>query len=1130
MTQATIRQLIVNGIAATLEAQAATMANTNRNVISNYKGFMSCQPSYFNGTKGAVGLIRWFERTESVFFRSKCAEEDRVTFSTGTLTDDALSWWNAYAQPIGIEQANRITLTELKRLLTNKYCPRTEVKKMEDEFYNLAVKGNDLKTYIRRFQELAVLCPNMVPNTEKLMEVFIEGLPRSIEGNVTASKPQTLEEAITITQRLMEQVIKHNSAQETNDHKRKFEDRRNTTDNNNYPNDRNNNNHSNNHNNDNYQNNHNNHNRNNDYHQQQNRRQETIRTYAATPTENKRSLHCQVSDLQQSGSSDQGLQKLRTSISKPSLHHSTKSRDEISDNRSHDWLEVGCQCCRYLSMDFVVSDAKEEYRILKNDTVMLEFGGLTMIRKYFVKAEGFVRYPFELVDFDSIQPTNNKYFIDVVGYITNNQSIRVTLWGGLGDVLIEKKTKHVGHVSDLNKLYFSSSSSTMIFDDPEIAALKTMRLYEKSGVNSKNPSFPVDHSQPMVGTIENLLMWAQNRKNDSATFHCQVMIESVRTRKGWNFPSYRLKMDVADDIGHVVVVLFDEPATALIKCSAESIVEADDEIPDDDRSLPTAISNIIGTSHVLEIKSHTYYEYGTFETGRVDIEDSDTEARGDSGEGCRKGHVAHGSDKGKKTGSKRAAKQVRSQNNPMDNPSLANMLYRSVLIHSNIIICQDGTMRSYCGLKLADIPTSGIGNKPVKTSKHAHTHAPGRSAGPSQVRAANKTPKGAALTSAAVMQPCSMKREMTMQKGNSTFSLCCQEGKVLLPRFNETPPPLKTLLDYNDPTTSRFKDHMRVYNGMFYFTSFGANIDHSINTGRGPYTFRINGQSYHRIGSLLSVDGVQPRYAQLYFFDTENEIRNRMSAFVNNKTRHTVDQSIVPEAIKRENIKTAIQRTHGLRSRDSDHKNNAGLQRISELHPIYMALQYPLLFLYGEDGFHEKIAYHSNAGECKTKRGGDTSAAGLRKRIVLPRIFTAHDPTHDPASYKVIAEFMLYGPCGKDASYAPCTTEGKCSKHFPKAFLPETVIHEDGYPIYRHRDDKESGSQCRFYNFLDPEIRYGYYRNEMHNLYVQLQQARREMQVQEYTYRSRIHELELELNERTVTGDCYKKPVVVFIV
>ncbi|GJV25933.1 hypothetical protein Tco_1378628 [Tanacetum coccineum] len=90
-----------------------------------------------HGTEGAVGLIRWFERTESVFSRSNCVEENKVAFATGTLTDDALSWWNAYAQPIGIEQANRITLTELKRILTNKYYPRTEIKKMEDEFYGL---------------------------------------------------------------------------------------------------------------------------------------------------------------------------------------------------------------------------------------------------------------------------------------------------------------------------------------------------------------------------------------------------------------------------------------------------------------------------------------------------------------------------------------------------------------------------------------------------------------------------------------------------------------------------------------------------------------------------------------------------------------------------------------------------------------------------------------------------------------------------------------------------------------------------------------------------------------------------------------------------------------------------------
>ncbi|GJY67215.1 reverse transcriptase domain-containing protein [Tanacetum coccineum] len=283
MTQDAIRKLVADSVTSALEAQAATMAsasNPDRNTgptgtpvvkTGNYKEFISCQPFYFNGTEGAVGLIRWFERTESVFSRSRCAEENKVTFATGTLTDDALSWWNAYAQPMGIEQANQITWTELKRLLTNKYCPRTEIRKMEEELYNLIVKGNDLKPYVRRFQELTVLCPNMVPNNDKLLEAFIGGLPRSIEGNVTASKPQTLEEAINIAQRLMDQVTKHTPMQVSSDNKRKFDDRRtfnnsSRSSNNNY---RNTNNRYNNR-------------------QQQNRRQEAGRAYAVTPSENSR--------------------------------------------------------------------------------------------------------------------------------------------------------------------------------------------------------------------------------------------------------------------------------------------------------------------------------------------------------------------------------------------------------------------------------------------------------------------------------------------------------------------------------------------------------------------------------------------------------------------------------------------------------------------------------------------------------------------------------------------------------------------------------------------------------------------------------------------------------------------------
>ncbi|GKA98657.1 hypothetical protein Tco_0826594 [Tanacetum coccineum] len=197
MTQAAIKKFVADSVAAALEAQAVTMANTNNtnrntghsgtSVVRkcSYKEFMSCQPFNFKGTEGAISLIRWFERTESVFSLSNCTEDCKVQFAT-------------------------------------------------------------------------VLCPTMVPNSKKLIKVFIGGLPRSIEGNVTALKPQTLEEAITITQRLMDQVTKHNYVQGTNDHKRKFNDRRTFTNNN-------------------YQNNRNNNNRNNDHHQQQNRRQETFR-------------------------------------------------------------------------------------------------------------------------------------------------------------------------------------------------------------------------------------------------------------------------------------------------------------------------------------------------------------------------------------------------------------------------------------------------------------------------------------------------------------------------------------------------------------------------------------------------------------------------------------------------------------------------------------------------------------------------------------------------------------------------------------------------------------------------------------------------------------------------------------
>nr|GFB43645.1 reverse transcriptase domain-containing protein [Tanacetum cinerariifolium] len=129
MSQAAIRKLVADSIATALETQTTTMAKADNPIRNtrpreipvakrgNYKESIRCQPFYFNGTKGVVELICWLERTASEFSQSNCAEENKVAFATGTLTNDALSWWNAYAQPIGIKQANRITWTNFKKAL-----------------------------------------------------------------------------------------------------------------------------------------------------------------------------------------------------------------------------------------------------------------------------------------------------------------------------------------------------------------------------------------------------------------------------------------------------------------------------------------------------------------------------------------------------------------------------------------------------------------------------------------------------------------------------------------------------------------------------------------------------------------------------------------------------------------------------------------------------------------------------------------------------------------------------------------------------------------------------------------------------------------------------------------------------
>ncbi|GJW10814.1 reverse transcriptase domain-containing protein [Tanacetum coccineum] len=112
---------------------------------------------------------------------------DRVKFASSTLLDSALTWWNVYVHSATLNAAHITPWNDFKVIFIKKYFPRNEVKQMENKLWNLKVKGTNLTTYNQHFQELILLCPEMVPNTDRLLERYIEGYLEHQE-TVTSSK------------------------------------------------------------------------------------------------------------------------------------------------------------------------------------------------------------------------------------------------------------------------------------------------------------------------------------------------------------------------------------------------------------------------------------------------------------------------------------------------------------------------------------------------------------------------------------------------------------------------------------------------------------------------------------------------------------------------------------------------------------------------------------------------------------------------------------------------------------------------------------------------------------------------------------------------------------------------------
>ncbi|GJR05080.1 putative reverse transcriptase domain-containing protein [Tanacetum coccineum] len=213
----------------------------------SYSEFLKCKPLDFKGTEGVVRLTRWFEKMESVFSISNCTASCQVKFATCTLQDDALTWWNAHVKTTTPEAAHAMPWATLKKMMTDKYCPRGEIKKIETEMWNLKVKGTDVVAYSRRemkkleaelwnlkvigtdvvkynqrFQELALLCVRMFPEEADKIERYVGGLPDMIHGNIVASKPKTMQEAIEMATELMDKRVS-TMAERQAENKRKSE-------------------------------------------------------------------------------------------------------------------------------------------------------------------------------------------------------------------------------------------------------------------------------------------------------------------------------------------------------------------------------------------------------------------------------------------------------------------------------------------------------------------------------------------------------------------------------------------------------------------------------------------------------------------------------------------------------------------------------------------------------------------------------------------------------------------------------------------------------------------------------------------------------------------------------------------
>ncbi|KAI5385593.1 hypothetical protein KIW84_072263 [Lathyrus oleraceus] len=243
--------------------------------------------------------------------------------------------------------------------------------------------------------------------------------------------------------------------------------------------------------------------------------------------------------------------------------------------------------------------------------------------------------------------------------------------------------------------------------------------------------------------------------------------------------------------------------------------------------------------------------------------------------------------------------------------------------------------------------------------------------------------------------------------------MCCKGGKVTI---SQVPAPDELLQLFLDSSTEgrHFRQHIRSYNHVMSFTSLGVHVDESlVATGRGIYTFRAQGAIYHKIGGFHPNQGSRPRYLQLYIYDTDHELQNRMRenpilnqavVYKLQKLLHQCNPFVI--MFRKVALEPNIKQCGGdedtiKRGRDINVINCDGkLTKVQETMGYYDPLQYPILLPFGTYGWD--IETKTTVGKNVTCReyysyvlqglqdalhDGENNADNVGQRTILPSSF-----------------------------------------------------------------------------------------------------------------------------------------------